>query len=110
MKKPGSSSPRSTRHKRKGIRASGPYAADHIFRLARSGRLHVVVCLYHDQSQIALKLMDFDHAVTVGAGYPFVLTTPAHGTAFDIVGQGKADPGPMIQALALAEKLVEGTR
>ncbi len=93
-----------------GIRVSGPYAADQIFRMARSGRLHVVVCLYHDQSQIALKLLDFDHAITVGAGYPFVLTTPAHGTAFDIVGRGTAEPGPMIQAIALAKKLVEENR
>jgi 4-hydroxythreonine-4-phosphate dehydrogenase len=93
-----------------GIQVSGPHPADQVFRLAQSGRLHVVVCLYHDQSQIALKLMDFERAVTVGAGYPFVLTTPAHGTAYDIVGQGTADPGPMIQGLVLAEKLVVGTR
>ncbi len=49
---------------------------------------------YHDQGQIALKLLGFDRGVTVAEGRPFVLTTPAHGTAFDIAGQGVADIGP----------------
>jgi 4-hydroxythreonine-4-phosphate dehydrogenase len=61
--------------------------------------------MYHDQAQIATKLLGFERGVSVGVGYPFVLTTPSHGTAFDIVGQGVADPGPMLQALLLGQRL-----
>lgn len=88
-----------------GIAASGPYPADHIFRLARAGHLDVVVAMYHDQAQIATKLLGFERGVSVGVGYPFVLTTPSHGVALDIAGKGVADPEPMRQALALAERL-----
>jgi len=85
-----------------GLAVSGPYPADHIFRIARSGALDAVVALYHDQAQIATKLLGFDRGVSVGVGYPFVMTTPSHGTAFDLVGTGRADPRPMRQALELA--------
>jgi 4-hydroxythreonine-4-phosphate dehydrogenase len=90
---------------RAGVAASGPHPADHIFRRARAGELDVVVAMYHDQAQIATKLLGFERGVSVGVGYPFVLTTPSHGTAFDIVGQGVADPGPMLQALLLGQRL-----
>jgi 4-hydroxythreonine-4-phosphate dehydrogenase len=80
-----------------GIRATGPIPADHVFRQARAGRFDVVVAMYHDQAQIATKLLGF--------GYPFVMTTPSHGTAFDIVGRGLADPRPMRQALTIAARL-----
>ena len=90
---------------RDGIAASGPHPADHIFRRARAGEFDVVVSMYHDQAQIATKLLGFERGVSVGVGYPFVLATPSHGTAFDIAGQGVADPGPMRQALVLAERL-----
>ncbi len=90
-----------------GIPVSGPYPADHIFRLARGGRLDVVVAMYHDQAQIATKLLGFERGVSVGVGYPFVLTTPSHGTAFDIAGRGLADSGPMRQALTLAAQLAD---
>jgi 4-hydroxythreonine-4-phosphate dehydrogenase len=89
-----------------GIDATGPHPADHVFRLARAGQFDVVVSMYHDQAQIAAKLLGFERGVSVGIGYPFVMTTPSHGTAFDIVGQGVADPGPMRQALLMAERLV----
>jgi 4-hydroxythreonine-4-phosphate dehydrogenase len=88
-----------------GIDVSGPYPADRVFPMAQSGRFDVLVAMYHDQAQIATKLLASDRGVTVGVGYPFVLTTPSHGTAFDIVGKGVADPGAMIQALHLAEML-----
>ncbi|MBI3974778.1 MAG: 4-hydroxythreonine-4-phosphate dehydrogenase PdxA [Armatimonadetes bacterium] len=91
---------------KEGIAVSGPYPADHIFRLARAGHLDVVVVMYHDQAQIATKLIGFERGVSVGVGYPFVLTTPSHGTALDIAGKGIADPGPMRQALTVAERLV----
>jgi len=90
-----------------GIVVTGPHAPDHIFRRARAGELDVVVAMYHDQAQIATKLLGFERGVSVGVGYPFVLTTPSHGTAFDIVGKGIADPGPMRQALLIAERLAE---
>jgi 4-hydroxythreonine-4-phosphate dehydrogenase len=58
--------------------------------------------MYHDQGQIALKLLGFDRGVTVQAGLPCPITTPAHGTAFDIVGTGTANAGAMKEAFALA--------
>ena len=63
--------------------------------------------MYHDQAQIATKLLGFERGVSVGVGYPFVLTTPSHGTAFDIAGRGLADSGPMRQALTLAAQLAD---
>ena len=61
--------------------------------------------MYHDQGQIATKLLGFNKGVTVTAGLKTVFTTPAHGTAFDILGQGKADPGALNQAVRLAARL-----
>jgi len=63
------------------------------------------VMMYHDQGQIATKLLGFNKGVTVTAGLKTVFTTPAHGTAFDILGQGRADPGALESALRLAAKL-----
>jgi 4-hydroxythreonine-4-phosphate dehydrogenase len=74
-----------------GINAMGPIPADHIFRQARAGRFDVVVSMHHDQAQIATKLLGFEMGVSVGTGLPFPMTTPSHGTAFDIAGQGAAD-------------------
>jgi 4-hydroxythreonine-4-phosphate dehydrogenase len=88
-----------------GIRAAGPVPADHVFRQARAGRVAVVGTVYHDQAQIATKLLGFEMGVSVGVGYPFVMTTPSHGTAFDIAGRGAADARPMRQALAIAARL-----
>jgi 4-hydroxythreonine-4-phosphate dehydrogenase len=88
-----------------GIAATGPVPADHVFRRARAGEFDAVVAMYHDQAQIATKLLGFDRGVSVGVGYPFVLTTPSHGTAHDIAGRGVADPRPMRQALDLAARL-----
>ncbi|MCW5606258.1 MAG: 4-hydroxythreonine-4-phosphate dehydrogenase PdxA, partial [Burkholderiales bacterium] len=64
-----------------------------------------VVMMYHDQGQIATKLLGFNKGVTVTAGLKTVFTTPAHGTAFDIVGQGKADTGALEHAFTLAARL-----
>ena len=88
-----------------GIAAAGPIPADHVFRQARAGRFDVVVAMYHDQAQIATKLLGFEMGVSVGVGYPFVMTTPSHGTAFDIAGRGIADARPMRQALTIAARL-----
>jgi len=85
-----------------GFAAQGPYPADTIFLRARKGELDGIVTMYHDQGQIATKLMGFDIGVTVQGGLPIPVTTPAHGTAYDIVGQGVAQSTAMASALDLA--------
>jgi len=89
----------------RGIDCTGPISSDVIFLKALRGEYDGVVMMYHDQGQIATKLLGFNKGVTVTAGLKTVFTTPAHGTAYDIVGQGKADPGAMEHALQLAVKL-----
>ncbi|OFW13223.1 MAG: 4-hydroxythreonine-4-phosphate dehydrogenase [Acidobacteria bacterium RIFCSPLOWO2_12_FULL_67_14] len=88
-----------------GLDASGPLSSDTIFLRARRGEFDAVVMMYHDQGQIATKLLGFNKGVTVTAGLPTVFTTPAHGTAFDIVGRGTADAGGLEAALRLAARL-----
>ena len=88
-----------------GIDCTGPLSSDAIFIKARAGDFEGVVMMYHDQGQIATKLLGFNKGVTVTAGMKTVFTTPAHGTAYDIVGQGRADPGALDHALKLASKL-----
>ena len=90
---------------REGIDVSGPIPADTVFVRARAGEFDSVVTMYHDQGQIAMKLLGFDRGVTIGAGLPFPVTTPAHGTAHDIAARGVADPGAMQAALALAARM-----
>jgi 4-hydroxythreonine-4-phosphate dehydrogenase len=96
--------------KEEGIRVEGPYPADTIFLRLKTNPFDCLVGMYHDQAQTGMKLMGFNRGVTVGGGLPAVLTTPAHGTAFDIAGQGKADPGAMISALQVAVKLAKAKR
>lgn len=91
-----------------GIDCTGPIPADTIFVRARDGGFDGVVSMYHDQGQIATKLLGFNQGVTVTAGLSAVFTTPAHGTAFDIAGKGVADPGAMRRALELAATLARG--
>lgn len=91
-----------------GIEARGPFPADTIFVRARRGELDAIVSMYHDQGQIALKLLGFERGVTVGGGLPVVLTTPAHGTAHEIAGRGVADPGAFIRAVEVASRLARG--
>ena len=88
-----------------GIACTGPVSSDVIFLKALKGDYDGVVMMYHDQGQIATKLLGFNKGVTVTAGLKTVFTTPAHGTAFDIVGQGKADPGALEQALRIAARM-----
>lgn len=71
----------------------GPWPSDTVFLKAVAGEIDAVVTMYHDQGQIALKLLGFDRGVTVQGGLPFPVATPAHGTAFDIAGRGVADVG-----------------
>jgi 4-hydroxythreonine-4-phosphate dehydrogenase len=88
-----------------GIECTGPISSDVIFLKALRGEFDGVVMMYHDQGQIATKLLGFNKGVTVTAGLKTVFTTPAHGTAYDIVGQGRADPGAMEHALRLAAQI-----
>ena len=88
-----------------GLPIQGPFPADTIFLKARDGLLDSIVTMYHDQGQVAVKLMGFERGVTVAGGLPTPITTPAHGTAFDITGQGKANAEAMTQALLLAAKM-----
>jgi 4-hydroxythreonine-4-phosphate dehydrogenase len=89
----------------KGIDASGPFPADTVFLRAKSGAFDAVLTMYHDQGQIAMKLMGFDRGVTLLGGFPFPICTPAHGTAYDIAGRGIADIGASREALLLAARM-----
>lgn len=97
--------PAVARSKALGIDASGPYPADTIFVRALRGDFDGIVTMYHDQGQIATKLLGFDHGVTVEGGLPLPITTPGHGTAYDIVGTNAANPSSLLHALALCRKL-----
>lgn len=88
-----------------GINVVGPYSADTIFLRISKEKLNAIVTMYHDQGQIAMKLMGFSEGVTVNAGLPEVITTPSHGTAFDIVGKGVANPNALKEAVLLAAKM-----
>ncbi len=84
---------------------TGPVPSDTVFVRATRGEFDAVLTMYHDQGQIAMKLIGFDRGVTLIAGYPFPIVTPAHGTAYDIAGQGIANPGAAIKALELGARL-----
>jgi len=86
----------------RGVDASGPYPADTVWLRARSGQFDGVVTMYHDQGQIAIKLMGFERGVTVLGGLPIPITTPAHGTAYDIAGQGIANDQALMRAFEIA--------
>jgi 4-hydroxythreonine-4-phosphate dehydrogenase len=91
--------------KAEGIDARGPLPADTLFHRAARETYDVALAMYHDQALIPIKTLAFDHAVNVTLGLPFVRTSPDHGTAFDIAGTARADPGSLIAALRLAAEL-----
>lgn len=80
----------------------GPFPADTIFLKALAGEYQAIVTMYHDQGQIAIKLLGFSRGVTVQGGLPIPVTTPAHGTAYDIAGKGKANVEATWQAFRIA--------
>lgn len=84
---------------------SGPFSPDTIFQRAAGGEFDAVLCMYHDQGLIPLKLHAFDQGVNVTLGLPFFRTSPDHGTAFEIAGKGLARPDSMIAAINLAAEL-----
>jgi 4-hydroxythreonine-4-phosphate dehydrogenase len=88
-----------------GLRVSGPFPPDVVFRRALGHPEKIVVALYHDQGLIPFKLAAFETGVNVTLGMPFVRTSPDHGTAFDIAGENRADPRSMIEAIRLAGRL-----
>jgi 4-hydroxythreonine-4-phosphate dehydrogenase len=85
----------------------GPLSADSLFYNAYRGDYDAVVAMYHDQGLVPLKMVSFDTGVNWTLGLPFVRTSPDHGTAYDIAGQGKAKPSSMLAAIRLAKQLAQ---
>lgn len=92
------------------LRAAGPLPADTVFVKASRGEFDAVLAPYHDVGMTAIKMVAFGSAVNVTLGLPFVRTSPDHGTAFDIVGKGLADPSSMRKAVELAIELANRRR
>lgn len=88
-----------------GITASGPHSADTLFYFAARGDYDAVVCMYHDQGLIPLKLLHFDDAVNVSLGLPIVRTSVDHGTAYDLVGSGRASIASLQAAIRMAARM-----
>ncbi|WP_312793706.1 PdxA family dehydrogenase [Tianweitania sp.] len=91
---------------REGYNCEGPFPSDTVFLKAFAGAYDGVLSMYHDQGQIATKLKGFNKGVTVTAGLNTIFTTPAHGTAFDIVGTGQASGSALEAAITMAARLV----
>jgi 4-hydroxythreonine-4-phosphate dehydrogenase len=92
------------------INAVGPLPADTLFADPAAGDYDAVICMYHDQALIPLKLLEFGRSVNISMGLPFVRTSPDHGTAYDLAGTGKADPGSMIAAILAGARLARGVK
>jgi 4-hydroxythreonine-4-phosphate dehydrogenase len=90
---------------REGIACQGPFPSDTVFVRARKGDFDAVLTMYHDQGQVAMKLIGFDEGITLLGGFPFPLLTAAHGSAYDIAGKGVANPGAIRAALMLAARM-----
>lgn len=88
-----------------GIAAFGPVPGDALFTPRARGTYDAALCMYHDQALIPLKALEFDEGVNVTLGLPIIRTSPDHGTAFDIAGQGVADPGAMAAAIVMASDM-----
>lgn len=93
-----------------GIRATGPHPSDTLFTPQARSRYDVALGLYHDQALIPVKTLDMSGGVNVTLGLSIVRTSPDHGTALDIAGQGVADPGSLLAALRLAAQMTEHRR
>ena len=94
--------------KAQGINAIGPIPADIIFHQAIQGQYDVVLCMYHDQGHIPVKVYGFEESITANLGLPFIRTSVDHGTAFDIAGQGIAFHESMLESIRLAVALAKG--
>jgi 4-phospho-D-threonate 3-dehydrogenase / 4-phospho-D-erythronate 3-dehydrogenase len=92
--------------KEQGMPVDGPFPPDTLFYLAvRRNKFDAIVCMYHDQGHVPLKLLDFEGGVNIALGLPIIRTSVDHGTAFDIAGKGLADAGSFIKALNFAARL-----
>lgn len=91
--------------RRQGLQLSGPHSADTLFTFAARGDYDAVVCMYHDQGLIPLKLLHFDDAVNLTLGLPIIRTSVDHGTAYDLVGTGRACISSLQAAIRLADQM-----
>jgi 4-hydroxythreonine-4-phosphate dehydrogenase len=91
--------------KAEGIAASGPHSADALFHFAVRGDYDAVICMYHDQGLIPLKLLHFDDGVNVTLGLPIVRTSVDHGTAYELAGTGRANAASLVAAVNLAARM-----
>ncbi|MBK9135215.1 MAG: 4-hydroxythreonine-4-phosphate dehydrogenase PdxA [Betaproteobacteria bacterium] len=94
----------------RGMDARGPFAPDTVFMRARRGEFDLVVAMTHDHGLIPVKYLGVEDGVNVTLGLPFVRTSPDHGTAFDIAGQGRADPASLLAAMKWARRLAGSRR
>ncbi len=93
-----------------GIAADGPHSPDTLFHFAAQGTYDAVVCMYHDQGLIPLKLLHFEDAVNVTLGLPIVRTSVDHGTAYNLAGTGKASTASLVAAINMAEQMTASVR
>ena len=89
-----------------GVSFSGPFSPDTVFWRAANGEFDAVLCMYHDQGLIPLKLLGFHDGVNVTLGLPYIRTSPDHGTAYELAGTGKARPESFLSAVRLAAELL----
>ena len=97
--------PAVTEARSQGVEVEGPFPADSFFNLARNTPFDAVISMYHDQGLIPIKMVDFEEAVNLTLGLPFIRTSVGHGTAYDIAGKGLANPTNLVKALLVASKL-----
>ena len=90
---------------KEGIPAEGPFPPDTIFHRAYKGEIDIIVCMYHDQGLIPLKMIAFEEGINVTVGLPIIRTSPDHGTAYDIAWKGLANPSSILEAIKLASRL-----
>ena len=95
---------------KRGFDVTGPLSGDTVFHYALKGDFDAVVAMYHDQGLAPLKAVAFDSGINWTLGLPFIRTSPDHGTAYNIAGQGIANPGSMIAAIRLAKQLARNQR
>ncbi len=98
--------PAVARLRRARIDVTGPLPADTLFAAVRDGHYDAVLCMYHDQGLIPLKLLEFGRSVNVSMGLPVIRTSPDHGTAYDLAGKGTARADSMVESMLLAARMV----
>ena len=94
--------------KQRQVNVAGPFPSDTLYLKVRDGHYDCALSMYHDQGQIAIKLLGFDQGVSVLGGLPIPIATPAHGTAFDIVGTNRANVQPALNALRIVSAMASG--